>query len=221
MKCTSTGRTCDGYSAAHNQRGKEKVDKQLLVLSSSVSVDLTKNPIRSNQEHQAFHFFRSQTAPQLSSAMRSKFWDSLILQISHSVPAIRHAVIAIGSLGERLDVNNVLTREKHEANKRHEFACSQYYKAISGLRRQLSHEGKKSTEHVLICCFLFICFEFLQGNDIGALQHLQSGLDIILQSQIQPIRIKTICHYSPCSDRGDFLSNSTQLFGLVDSVAAL
>lgn len=221
LKCTSTGRVCDGYSAAnkHSQNGGS--DDQLIMHPLSVSKALTKTVMSNDQEYRAFHFFQSQTAPQLSSALGSSLWFSLILQISHHTPAVRHAVIAMGSLGERLIINGILTAENLEANKRHEFAHAQYYKAIRELRRQLSSEPGRSTEAALICCFLFICFEFLQGNDIGALTHLKSGLDIILRSQVKPIKIKTIWHSSPCSDQGDFLSSATQLFGLVDSIAAL
>lgn len=221
LKCKSTGRVCDGYSAAQKPPDTSGSDNQPILGPSTGSKALTRTIMHNDREYRAFHFFRSQTAPQLSSAIDSSFWDSLILQISHDIPAVRHAVIALGSLGERLDINHVLTIDNSEANKRHEFALIQYHKAIGELRRQLSSEQGRATESALICCFMFICFEFLQGNDTGALTHLQSGLDIIRRTRARPIKIKTVCHLSPCSDRGDFWSNSTQLFGLLDSTAAL
>jgi hypothetical protein len=43
----------------------------------------------------------------------------------------------------------------------------------------LNNNDPHSIDLVLICCFLFICFEFLQGNDQAVLTHLRHGLNII------------------------------------------
>lgn len=152
--------------------------------------------------------------------MKSTFWQSLILQVSHYDLAIRHAVVAFGSLGERLDINGVLTSENKEANQRHAFACFHYDKALKELRKQLSSGIGKSVEFTLISCFLFICIEFLQGNDTGLLAHLRSGLKI-LQSVQNEMNVETVGPVNLSSDVGDFKTHTGQLYHLLDWLAAL
>jgi len=131
------------------------------------------------RERRSFDFFRLRTAQELLLAIKAPEWSRLILQASHCDPAVRHAAVALGSLGERFLINNVLTQENDEANTRHVFGRLQYQNAMEKLRLQLSAGHQTSTELALICCFLFICFEFLQGNDTAALTHLRSGLNIV------------------------------------------
>lgn len=191
------------------------------VRPSTIPKELDLLRLETDQEHRAFHFFRSKTAPELASALQTTFWDSLILQVSHHDSTVRHAVVALGSLGERLQINNVLTLDNEEANKRHRFACTQYEKALQELRRQLSDNGEHSVEITLISCFLFICFEFLQGNDVGVLAHLRSGLNIVRCSEMTEKGNQMIYDLAACSDPGDFRSNTKELFGNLDGLAAL
>lgn len=200
---------------------KTKSDQLIEIQSRVVPKDLTHSVLRNDQESRGFHFFRRRVAEELSWSMRSSFWNSLILQVSHHDSVVRHAVVAIGSLGERLDINRVLTWQNPEANKRHEFACSQYYYAISELRKRLGSDKEHSMESILMCCFLFICFEFLQGNEDGVLTHLKSGLDIIRQSHVRDITIGTICYLSIKLDCVEIRSNTIQLFGLLDQLTGL
>lgn len=102
-----------------------------------------------------------------------------IYQLSHLDPAIREAVVAIGSLGERIRLNPCLTFDNQNANDCHGFALSQYGIALNHLRAQMLEDPHRYQTQTLISCFLFTLFEFLQGNDAGALTHLQSGLTIL------------------------------------------
>lgn len=107
--------------------------------------------------------------------------QKLILQASHCDEAVRYAVIALGSIGERLSINNLLTTENMEANTCHHFAQLQYYKALKHLRERISRDSEGSANLAIITCFLLTVFEFLQGNDAGSLIHLRSGLNILQQ----------------------------------------
>lgn len=104
---------------------------------------------------------------------------NFILQASQTDDAIRSAVIAIGSMGQRLRVNNVLTFDDEEANAHQEFARVYYCKALKSLQTQMRDDPTRIVNLAIISCFLFTIFEFLQGNDTGALVHLQSGLKIL------------------------------------------
>ena len=61
-----------------------------------------------------------------------------------------------------------------------------YNRAINSLKTLLSNEGP-SQPIVLLTCFLFICFEFKRGNAEVALNHLQSGLGILCAHEVPPI----------------------------------
>lgn len=152
--------------------------------------------------------------------MKSNFWESLILQVCHFDPAIRHAVVAVGSLGERLRINEVLTLDNKEANQRQAFACFHYDKALKELRKQLRDGNKKPVGFTLISCFLFMCIEFLQGNDAGLLVHLRSGLNI-LQSVQDEMNVEAVGQVSSSSDVGDFKAQTRRLYQLLDWLTAL
>lgn len=127
----------------------------------------------------SFAYFLHQVGHDLSQAFQTPVLHQLILQMSHCDNAVREAVIALGSLGERLQFNSVLTWDNQQANECHEYAVAEYGKAISHLRGQLSDGGEKLELQALIMCFLFTIFEFLQGNGSGALIHLRHGLRIL------------------------------------------
>jgi hypothetical protein len=131
------------------------------------------------QERRGFHFFCSRTAGEISGYLPSEFWDTLLLQASHTDPAILHAVIALGSLHEIYEVHSSRCLEDGEALDKRQFALQQSNKAISHLSSQLSMSALPSGEVILICCLLFICLETFQGDYGAALTHLNSGLRIL------------------------------------------
>ena len=173
-----------------------------------------------SQERRGFHFFQFYTWPQLTAVLNSEFWDSLIFQASHANPALRHACIAFGLLGERLHINSVITHDNEDANKKHDFACLQYCKAIRELRKQLRNPNERTVEFTLMICFIFICFEFLQGNESASLTHLKSGLKIIRRScnDLAPEMNDGVL---PTTKSQDFRVNVNQLFTTLDRVASI
>ncbi|KAL9580116.1 MAG: hypothetical protein Q9212_004680 [Teloschistes hypoglaucus] len=54
------------------------------------------------------------------------------------------------------------------------------------LRNDLARNDKDAVNTTLITCFLFIVFEFLQGNDRTAITHLRSGLNILRKQFFPP-----------------------------------
>lgn len=141
------------------------------------------NIIGTEQERRSFAFFCYQTGQQLLTALDIPKIHQLILQASHCDEAVRFAVIALGSIGERLSINNFLTLDNKQANACHDFALSQYCKALKHLRERISNKPEGSANLAIILCFLFTIFEFLQGNDTASLVHLRSGLKILRRGQ--------------------------------------
>ena len=169
-------------------------------------------------ERRSFDFFRSHTGHELAGAMGLLSWHRLILQVSHSNPVVRHAAVALGSIGERLRIHNILTLENQDANSCHMYARQQYHKAIELLRQHLSSHEEKSILVALVSCFLFMCFEFLQGNDAGAMLHLQSGLKIVrgIYDGTTPLEI-----HEASSSLGLPKDDILQVFAIMDTVGTM
>lgn len=184
-KCRSTGRTCDGYETQNGASKSLRNDnaQSFPVPTTSKALTILPNPSISitgtNEERRSFAFFCHQTGQQLFTALNITKIHQIILQASHCDEAVRSAVIALGSIGERLSINNLLTLDNEQANACHDFANLQYYKALKRLRERLSNDSEGATNLATILCFLFTVFEFLQGNDTASLIHLRSGLNIL------------------------------------------
>ena len=204
LKCRSTGRTCDGYLVTDNWRffrpknsstwavvspplpASEILHERVLTDAYNASLLPTPPltpPIASvmgtDQERQCFEYFRLQTGEQLGAVLMQEPTTTFVLQACHADPAIRSAVIAIGSMGQRLRVNNLLIPNAEEANAFQHFAQVQYYNSLKQLRAQMSSNPSRSVNLAITTCLLLTVFEFLRGNDVDLLIHLKSGLDIL------------------------------------------
>ncbi|KAF7943326.1 hypothetical protein EAE96_011255 [Botrytis aclada] len=196
LRCTKTGRKCDGYDSDHLEMSSTPPARRDSGGSSS-NTSLIENPIISptpsivempssavewgEKERRSFNFFIAKTAPELAGSFGSKFWTSLLLQRCHSDPPIRHAVIALGAFNESFKFGDIKLLEAGAiADPKQQFALLQNIKAIRHLMGHLSHEShRQSSEVILISCLLFICFEAMQGNYQSAFAHLNSGLKIL------------------------------------------
>ena len=138
--------------------------------------------VGSIQERRSFEFFRFQTGNEIAIALGLTVTHQLILQASHSDQAVKSAAIALGSIGERLQINSVLTEDSEQANACHDFANVQYCNALEHLGKKMSSNPDLSVDLAILICILFTLFEFLRGNDSGALVHLRSGLNILRRS---------------------------------------
>ncbi|KAK0127395.1 hypothetical protein ONS96_006940 [Cadophora gregata f. sp. sojae] len=181
VKCTTTGRKCDGYANKDPEPvGLETCTRSDCLLSTrNIARALSSNILENGQERRAFEFFRHRTAIEMSGFFHSEFWDGLLPQASQSEPAILHAVIALGSLHELYwEGESVLPRDAEISSKR-AFALQQTNKAIGYLTKPSTSATPRSGEAVLMSCLLFVCLETFQGNHNGALAHLESGLKIL------------------------------------------
>lgn len=160
-RCTSTGRKCDGYgpskllSKIENGVSKEVVQRLSTHLPGSAA------------EKRGLQFFIRNTAEELSGYYDKGFWEYLLLQASSSEPALRHGVVAIGSLHEDFRNRKLLYSSTSTG-----FAIDQYSKAIGNLRKSLA-AGKQASLTALMACILFICFDSIRGHFTAAIVHLQ------------------------------------------------
>lgn len=143
--------------------------------------------VGSDRERRSYKFFIDQFGQNLLDALRLDKLRRLVLQLSHRDPSITACIVALGSLGEFLLNNDMNSFQKQNAIKCHQFAIGEYCKSLKHLRQQLQDEPNRPRLHTLITCFLFTVFEFLQGNEFGALAHLRSGLKILHRSASIPV----------------------------------
>lgn len=176
MRCTKTGRRCDGYLDAKSMAQRRRRAGQLL---GAAGAD-PQGPLplffdwASADEKRSFHFFQHVTAPCLSGDFDGGFWRVLVLQICQSEPAVKHAVLAVSSFHE------AMTTPYMDAEDRHSFALSQYNKAIAYLLDQMQNVEAKPLVP-LLTCVLFVCIELMQNKDKESLLHLEQGRQILSQ----------------------------------------
>jgi hypothetical protein len=217
FKCQISDRKCDGYENPEDMvdrrlRGTPKSSRSLSstppAASSTLSVTvLDFDLIGEPNERRSFHHFRIRTADDLSGCFDSNFWNRLVLQLSHSEPAIKHALIALGA-----------AHESYQAGKVNSFtnpclALQQYNRAISSLSQQLSNPSRRATEVTLICCIIFICFESVRGNYDAALSHLKSGMDILKSKNLAADKGNSgdVPYLDPQTDEDDLIEHFTRL----------
>ncbi|KIW09183.1 uncharacterized protein PV09_00114 [Verruconis gallopava] len=179
VKCTSTGRKCDGYSEPKLPKAKAKrvSSKDNTTLSRSTTPERQLQLHLGNaRERRALEFFFHRTAPQLSGFFSRSFWNGCVLQISAYEPTIRYAMVAVSAMYEdegMVGFSPVAGTEGHAA-----FALESYNKAINSL----VHVVKSNPESIRIpvmAAIIFVCLEFLRGHVDSALTHIESGVRML------------------------------------------
>ena len=177
LNCIEMVRKCDGFPAGEIIRGRQAQNSRNApdVLRHTLSF----GPPGNSQERRYLHYFHTHAALDLAGYFDSNFWNRLVLQVSHSEPAIQHSLIALSSLHETLQAGGLGGSGNGQAEPSPLFTLQQYNKALSHLAKHLSQKEKLSIEVTLISCILFICLELLRGSYESAIAHLQSGLNIL------------------------------------------
>ncbi|KAI1189773.1 hypothetical protein F5B17DRAFT_166967 [Nemania serpens] len=157
-RCKSTGRKCDGYVSRPASSALSWHRPRHLFLN-----------VNDASERRSLEFFYEVAAPVLSGPLDPYFWTHLVLQFSQMEPAVRHAVVAVGSLYEQAlrhpDTTSLLCDDR--------LVLPHYNAAIRHLRTI------KNESLVLLVCVLFVCIEFLRGNRVAAIEHCQHGITIL------------------------------------------
>jgi len=182
LRCQKFGRTCDGYAALPSRRGPVVAPIQprtpsLSLYSPSSSIHGTED------ESRYFQAFVEFSARELPGYFDADFWSRVVLQESHAVASIRHAVIAIGALNRGLEKASrslIKANVIQDIDKRHhEHAVLHHLKAVQSLNRYLSMSRPPQLRVALISCLLFICFETLLGSYASGIQQTYGGLKIL------------------------------------------
>ncbi|KAI0545121.1 hypothetical protein F4679DRAFT_488800 [Xylaria curta] len=206
LRCTSTGRTCDGYARTNTPTGA-------VTILAGPSFEIQVSP----RSKRSFAFFVQRTCLQLAGFFGSDFWERLILQAAHHEPAIRHAIIAIGSRHE------LAVQQTANIDTVGVFALGQYNLAIKHLLDPSITNGKRSVDVYFVSSILFACFENMQGNNTLAINHIQSGVKLLRETAYDP-HTGTLHHqqFGSTSRVNSYASLETyaKIFALLDSQAS-
>ena len=179
-RCAERGISCH-FRPSHQGKRKSQLSSQtetglgsskaLPSISSIVGKFDDKKSLRSYQ------FFREKTSHDLCGLHDKTFWTDIVLQASHSQPAVKHIVTALGSLHEALEIS-YSTWSEDKATPLHILSLKQYNEAIEKLQ---TDGGSLTIEAILVSCILCVCFETLQHDHVSALAMLESGIKILTE----------------------------------------
>ncbi|KAL9621604.1 MAG: hypothetical protein Q9160_003996 [Pyrenula sp. 1 TL-2023] len=129
------------------------------------------------REERAFNFFRQCTLTPVGMGLGWSSWGIMVLQNSEADSTLRHAVVALGALHEKI------VRPWHDKTpdeRQHTtFAYGEYHKSIMQLREKLLTSQKKLLESITLSCMLLTIFDFGHGDDLSGIAHLRGGLTLL------------------------------------------
>ena len=158
LRCESTGRSCDGYEVAV-RTGNGASSSTLLSDCSVILPGPDAGFEGDEQERRSFAFFSSHTVHEFAGFFQSDFWCHYVLQAARYEPAVRHAVIALGSLHERFERDDATVRRSNGNVEDGGFALRHYNMAIGHLIQPIAKRGRQATDVAMTSCALFACFE--------------------------------------------------------------
>lgn len=108
----------------------------------------------------------------LNGTVDAGFWNGLVIKLSVTEPAVRHAMLAVSSLHECIETGLKRGRERDRS-----FAYKEYTNAIASLRSWAP--GDEPSAIPLLVCILFVCFEFLADREAASQMHICQGRKIL------------------------------------------
>jgi hypothetical protein len=193
-RCTSTGRTCDGYDVnfrppSHSptntppsNQGHLHPNRELTRSISPISLAPALH-LKTAEEWSGFEFFATHAISSLRGFLQSSFWQREILQAAHQNESIQHCIVALGAMHRRfLEGRGSHINESDMADRHLQFALLQSNQAIKGLVKTTGPGGRvmgADKVTLMTCAVLFTSMACLQGHQKEALQHLRSGIRLL------------------------------------------
>ncbi|KAI0885898.1 uncharacterized protein GGS22DRAFT_200036 [Annulohypoxylon maeteangense] len=183
-RCLSTGRICEGYGIWGGGTRSNPTSSISPHTKSLEKVIFAPTPIKTatKEESRYLEWFTHRSAFKLPGIFRLELWDKLVFQAASTEPAVRHAILALGSAHKREGRANIsapgsaLDKEEH-------FTLQHYSKAITHLQPHFSARDNSSIRVGLLTCLIFVIMELIRGHWKTAIAHLQSGLKLLDEFQ--------------------------------------
>ena len=218
-QCRKTGRVCDGYVLIVKEHSAQA---SLVSAALERSIARIDNGFRgSYQERRSFQIFQCEIGKDLMQAFNTTSTHQLILQTGHTNDAMKHAVVALGSLGEHLMKSKFLVTLPASGDESLDFARLEYSKAVRDLRSCVSEPEPGSLELILTCCLLLIMFDFIAGDDEMARGHLKAGLAILLRCYPQNLQDEVQQEASETEQSQPLIYDLFRIFSVIDLHAAI
>ena len=210
MKCTSTGRKCDGYideppgRPQPNHALVQKTTKNTPIaawldsnepLYSDVltyepsnegpPLFFTLEPTLNILPRRALHYFIHQSSKDLTGPLKSEVWREFVLHVCETSPAVQHAIAALSGFHERYTLPEAKTDQVQ---------CWQhYYLAVKGINEfvrtaKCVQVSKALADSTLVAIAIFITIEVLLGNTETAIKHLEGSFTLIRQYLTQGLQ---------------------------------
>ncbi|KAL5113651.1 hypothetical protein ACEQ8H_008466 [Pleosporales sp. CAS-2024a] len=188
-RCTSTGRTCDGYDV--NFRPQTNTSRVHCHLSPGKELARSLSPVplapalrlNTAREQASFEFFTTHAVSSLRGFMDSPFWQRELLQAAHQHESIQHCIVALGAMHRRFyEGHSSHLKETEVVDESLQFALQQSNQAIQGLVRSTGPKGRLAAMDkvtLMTCSILFSSMACLQGHQREGLQHLRSGIRLL------------------------------------------
>ncbi|KAK1828949.1 hypothetical protein QBC39DRAFT_358063 [Podospora conica] len=172
-RCTSTGRTCDGYrSRTTSPPSVGALDRSL---SSSPPALFA-----SAAEKRSFHFFHTHASKALAGYSNLTFWNREVMQAAIHSPPIRNLVVALGAAYQAYEHGDIHGRGEDDGMA---FALRQSNKSIRQLAlakpSQATTPSAEATSVLLTASVLFIYLAILHGHINEAIQHVRSAVKLL------------------------------------------
>lgn len=134
-------------------------------------------PEQTPAEARALDYFREIVAPNLAGTYDPAFWNRVVVQVSHNVSSLRHAIVALASHWEKVVEPGSRKRNTPDMECDH-YALQQYSKAVTGMRKTLQNDPRPPREELLVSSLLFFCIEMYQNHLDSALRQLSCGIQL-------------------------------------------
>lgn len=128
-------------------------------------------------EKRNFQFFRQSTVVDTNVLLHSRFWDRVVLQLSHTQPAVKHCVLALSAWHQL-----VITKDhRTDCLALRQYADKQYQLALESARMMVTSATDSDIGHILATCIVFVLYESVRGNHKASRLHLDNGRAIARQ----------------------------------------
>ncbi|KIW16552.1 hypothetical protein PV08_03740 [Exophiala spinifera] len=162
-RCISSKLICEGY----------------FVGPRSISAP---SQLLNDEERRAFLFFQTRTVHRIFGQRDAKDWISILLQLSHAKPPVKHVIVALASVHESLEpVNDFILIRKRPgpAENIAYMAALKHYNIMIHFLRTEPLNTSSQPDTILVLCILAVCFEQFRGNDATCLLHLTAGIQLL------------------------------------------
>ncbi|KAF5681276.1 hypothetical protein FHETE_65 [Fusarium heterosporum] len=227
LRCLRDKWTCDGYSQSSPElfyvggtsscelSMHPESDQMTSGPSSSLRPSLTGGVLVNTADKALYYHTREWVIPDLEMIDGSReFWYHIILPLSCSNTAIKHALCALGASHQRFMASypGNLTNLGHSVDYEYQ-ANVKYSEAIAVIQPVMAENSPANIQTALLCCTIFICIENLHRRYADSVRHLHAG-----QQLLQSLRAIQSPQQSP---DGTNYQRGDQNNGLLNQLAAM